>query len=150
MNPRDDDTELAQRIRAAARARNTALHDGLRERFAARLSRSAARPDAVPVEIDGRKLEARRGSTVLAAAMKNGIRLMHVCGARKLCATCRVKITAGAQYLSPMSPQERLSLRAHLSVSSRTRLGCQARIAGPIEAETVFPLCGDLPESADD
>ncbi|HUY37843.1 MAG TPA: 2Fe-2S iron-sulfur cluster-binding protein [Candidatus Binataceae bacterium] len=145
MNPRDEEAELARRIRAAARGHEAWEGDGLRERFAVRLSESAARPDAVPVEIDGRKLEARRGATVLAAAMKNGIRLMHVCGARKLCATCRVKITAGAQYLSPMSPRERLSLRAHLSVSPRTRLGCQARIEGPIEAETVFPLCGDIP-----
>jgi len=145
MNPRDEEAELARRIRAAARGHEAWEGDGLRERFAVRLSESAARPDAVPVEIDGRKLEARRGATVLAAAMKNGIRLMHVCGARKLCATCRVKITAGAQYLSPMSARERLSLRAHLSVSPRTRLGCQARIEGPIEAETVFPLCGDIP-----
>ncbi|MFZ1890520.1 MAG: 2Fe-2S iron-sulfur cluster-binding protein [Candidatus Binataceae bacterium] len=145
MNPRDGDSELARRIRAAARGHEACGGDGLRERFATLLGESAARPDAVPIEIDGRRIKARRGATVLAAAMKNGIRLMHVCGARKLCATCRVKITSGAQYLSPMSARERLSLRVHLSVSPRTRLGCQARIEGPIEAQTVFPLCGDIP-----
>jgi len=154
MNRRRDDgqaedADLARRMRAAASGNGSAAGDKLRERFSARLSESAARTGVVPIEIDGRKLEARRGATVLAAAMKNGIRLMHVCGARKLCATCRVKITAGAEYLTPMSAQERLSLRAHLSLGSRTRLACQARIEGPIEAATVFPLCGDLPESAD-
>jgi ferredoxin len=135
-------------MRTAAPGAAVRVRDALRERFAAHLSESAARPDAVPIEINGARLEARRGATVLAAAMKNGIRLMHVCGARKLCATCRVKVTAGSQFLTPMTPQERLSLRAHLSVSPRTRLGCQARIEGPIEVVTVFPLCCDLPECA--
>jgi len=150
MRPEDGHAELERRMRAAFAPERRPAADPLRERFAAQLLEAAAHPDEVPIEIDGRRLIARRGSTVLAAAMKNGIRLMHVCGARKLCATCRVKVTAGAQYLSPMSAQERLSLRAHLSVSSRTRLGCQARIEGPIGAETVFPLCGDLPGPGQD
>lgn len=154
MNPRDrehdDNAELTLQIRAIALSEKLDARDRLRERFAARLSESAARPGAVPIEIDGVKLEARRGATVLAAAMKNGVRLMHVCGARKLCSTCRVKITSGAEYLTPMSPRERLSLRVHLSASSRVRLGCQARIEGPVAAETVFPLCGDLPDNSED
>jgi ferredoxin len=149
-NELGDDAELARQIRAATPRDLSANDERLRERFAARLGESAARPGVVPIEIDGHKLQARRGATVLAAAMKNGIPLMHVCGARKLCATCRVKITFGAEYLTPMTARERLSLRAHFSISSRTRLACQARIEGPFEAAAVFPLCGDLPEPADE
>ncbi|HUA34054.1 MAG TPA: 2Fe-2S iron-sulfur cluster-binding protein, partial [Candidatus Binataceae bacterium] len=117
----------------------------LRERFAERLGQVASRPDAVPIEFDGHKIEARRGSTLLGAAMKNGHRLMHVCGARTLCGTCRVTVAAGADNLTPISTKEKLSLRYHLSMSSRTRLACQARVEGPVEVEPVFPLCGELP-----
>jgi adenylate cyclase len=106
----------------------------------------ASRPDVVPIEFDGRKLEARKGGTILGAALRGGVRLMHVCGARTLCGTCRVRITAGDENLTPMTAKERMSLRYHLSFSPRARLACQARIEGPIEAEAVFPRCGDLPD----
>ena len=83
--------------------------------------------------------------TTRGTAMKNGVRMMHACGAQTLCATCRVKVTDGADNLTPMSLKEKLSLRYHLSVSPRVRLACQARVLGPVEADTVFPLCGTLP-----
>src|SRR5579872_2511925 len=121
---------------------------GLASRFAARLGEVAARPDAVPIRLCGAKLEARSGGTLLAAAVKNGIRMMHACGAQTLCATCRVKVTDGADNLSPMSTKEKISLRYHLSISPGVRLACQARVLGPVEADAVFPLCGTLPGEA--
>jgi ferredoxin, 2Fe-2S len=145
MSARLDEAEIAAALRGEATAVGDAGATELRERFAARLGEVAAHPEAVPIEFDGRKLEARRGGTVLAAAMKNRIRLMHVCGARTLCGTCRVKIEAGRENLTPMSAKEKFSLRYHLSFSPRTRLACQARVEGPIEVESMFPLCGDLP-----
>jgi 2Fe-2S ferredoxin len=105
----------------------------------------AARPDVVPIEIDGRKIDVRLGGTILGAALKSDIRLMHVCGARTLCATCRVTVESGADNLTPMRPAEKFSLRWHLSMSPRTRLACQARVHGPVAVESVFPLCGELP-----
>ena len=143
MNRLDDDA-LAARLRLSAE--NSGPSEDLRHRFAARLRDVASRPDAVPIEFDGRKIDARRGATLLGAALKNGTRLMHLCGARTLCATCRVKVIEGAENLAPMGPLERLSLRYHLSFSSRTRLACQARVAGPVAVESVFPLCGELSE----
>jgi ferredoxin len=145
MSARNDEAETAAMLRESANAARDVSATALRERFAARLGEVAARPDAVPIEFDGRKLEARRGGTILAAAMKNRIRLMHVCGTRTLCGTCRVKIDSGRENLTPMSAKERFSLRYHLSFSPRTRLACQARVDGPIEVESFFPLCGDLP-----
>lgn len=147
MSTRLEDAELAAMLRGSAESAHHAGADALRDRFAARLSEVAARPGAVPIELDGRKLEARRGGTILSAALKNRIRLMHVCGARTLCGTCRVKIDAGGENLTPMSAKEKFSLRYHLSFSSRTRLACQARVEGPIEVEPFFPLCGDLPDA---
>jgi ferredoxin len=138
------EAELARRLKGLAGGKARPPRD-LASRFAARLSEVAARPDAVPIRLCGGKIEARAGGTLLAAAMKSGIRMMHACGAQTLCATCRVKVTEGAENLTPMSFKEKLSLRYHLSMSPRVRLACQARVLGPVDAEAVFPLCGALP-----
>lgn len=141
---RYEDEVLTARLREAAGDAGNATSSSLRDRFVARLRDVASKPDVVPIEFDGRKIDARRGGTLLGAALKNGTRLMHLCGARTLCATCRVKVTAGGENLTSMKPMERLSLRYHLSFSPRTRLACQARVEGPVEVESVFPLCGDI------
>ena len=139
------EADISIRLKNLAGERPAAGPRGLAARFAARLGEVASRPNAVPICFDGKRFEARAGGTVLSAAMKNGVRLMHACGAQMLCATCRVKVTDGADNLTPMSALEKLSLRYHLSVSPRARLACQARVLGPVEMESVFPLCGSLP-----
>ena len=146
MKSHDDDAAVAARLRDAAESAPPPTDGALRDRFAARLRDVASRPDVVPIEFDGQKMEARRGGTILGAALKNRKRLMHLCGARKLCGTCRVKVTEGDENLTPMTGPERLSLRYHLSFSRHTRLACQARIEGPVEVESVFPLCSDIPD----
>jgi ferredoxin len=146
MKPhQDEDRALAERLREASPAVGHS-DSALREQFAERLRDVASNPNVVPIRFDGRKMEARRGGTLLGAALKNRVRLMHICGARSLCGTCRVKVSAGAENLTPMSAKERFSLRYHLSFSGRTRLACQARVEGPVEVESVFPLCGPLKE----
>jgi ferredoxin len=144
MRTPSGELKLAARLKGLAAERIRAPRD-LASRFAARLSEVASRPDAVPIRLCGAKLEARTGGTLLAAAVENGVRLMHACGAQTLCGTCRVKVTDGEANLTPMSFKEKLSLRYHLSVSPRARLACQARVLGPLEADAVFPLCGTLP-----
>ena len=144
MKSQNAETEVARRLQRLASDKTRPPRD-LASRFAARLSDVAARPDAVPIRLCGSKLEARAGGTLLAAAVKNGVRVMHACGAQTLCGTCRVKVTEGADNLTPMSFKEKLSLRYHLSVSPRVRLACQARVMGPVEVDAVFPLCGTLP-----
>ena len=146
MNRPADEMAIAVRLRSSANEMPQPPNLELRERFAARLRDVASHPDLVPMEFNGKKIAARLGGTLLSAALKNRTRLMHLCGARTLCATCRVKVSAGAENLAPMSSLERLSLRYHLSFSSRTRLACQARVAGPVAVESVFPLCGELSE----
>jgi ferredoxin len=145
MKPEKTESDFAARIKSAIEPAREFKHRDFRNAFTARLKQAAARPDVVPIELDGRRIDARLGGTLLGAAMKNGVRLMHVCGARTLCATCRVVVESGADNLSPMRGTEQFSLRWHLSMSPRTRLACQARVNGPVEVESVFPLCGDLP-----
>jgi len=80
--------EMARRLRGLASERIRSPRE-LASRFAARLSEVASRPDAVPIRLCGAQVEARQGGTLLAAAVKNGVRVMHACGAQTLCATCR-------------------------------------------------------------
>lgn len=145
MNPEKTESDFAAKIKSAVEPAREFDHRDLRSAFTARLKQVAARPGVVPVEFDGRRIDVRLGGTLLAGALKNGVRLMHVCGARTLCATCRVVVASGADNLTPMRGTEKFSLRWHLSMSPRTRLACQARVNGPVEVESVFPLCGDLP-----
>jgi ferredoxin len=147
MKPELDESELAEEMKFVARPVNGIGDPNLKRAFAKRLKEVAARPDVVPIEFNGRKIDVRLGGTILGAALKNDIRLMHVCGARTLCATCRVVVESGADNLTPMRAAERFSLRWHLSIGPRTRLACQARVRGPVEVESVFPLCGELPNS---
>jgi ferredoxin len=147
MKSQTNEAELEARLKRMAAPAIRPPRD-LAARFAARLSEVASRPDVVPIRLCGEKLGARAGGTLLAAAVKNGVRVMHACGAQTLCATCRVKVTDGADNLTPMSSKEKISLRYHLSMSSRVRLACQARVLGPVEADAVFPLCGTLPGEA--
>ena len=141
----DTEKDFAAKIKSAIEPARGVDDRELRNSFATRLKQVAARPDVVPIEFNGERVEVRRGGTLLGAAIKNGVRLMHVCGARTLCATCRVVVESGEDNLTPMRGTEKFSLRWHLSVSPRTRLACQARVNGPVEVESVFPLCGELP-----
>jgi ferredoxin, 2Fe-2S len=145
MNTENNDLDLAAGIKFVVESAGGVEDRALKETFTARLKQVAATPDIVPIEFNGEKVEVRRGGTLLGGALKNGIRLMHVCGARTLCGTCRVVVESGEDNLTPMRGTEKFSLRWHLSVSPRTRLACQARVDGPVEVESVFPMCGDLP-----
>jgi adenylate cyclase len=56
-------------------------------------------PDAVT-------LEAREGETLLAAALRAGLPLAHICGGRARCSTCRVIILEGLENLLPPNAKE--------------------------------------------
>ena len=145
MNLGIEEQKLASSLKQVSIANVSVLPRNLADRFATRLREVASRPDSVPILLGESKIEARAGGTLLSAAMKNGVRVMHACGARTLCATCRVKVVEGAENLTPMTTKEKLSLRYHLSISPRARLACQARVIGPVEVEPLFPLCGPIP-----
>lgn len=144
MEPEINEIEISSRLKGLM-AHMLPPSNDLAARFSQRLREVASHPESVPIRFGDSRIEARNGGTVLAAALKNDIRLMHACGAQTICSTCRVKVVEGADNLTPMSAKERLSLRYHFSVSPRVRLACQARVLGPIEVEAVFPLCGPLP-----
>lgn len=98
----------------------------------------------VRIRINEKEVEVERGTSVLAASMKAGIRHMHLCGGHGLCSTCRVRIVEGRENLSDLATYERVSLRGHLSFASDVRLACQAKVNGPVTVKTLFPTIGKL------
>ena len=100
--------------------------------------------ETVQIWINDRKVDVEKGSSVLAASMKAGIKHMHLCGGRGLCTTCRIRVVEGGEGLSAMETFERVSLRGHLSFAADVRLTCQAKVEGPARVETIFPTIGTL------
>lgn len=89
----------------------------------------------------GRAVEIESGCTILEAAMRSELFLRHVCGGAMNCATCRSKVLAGAENLSPMSRGEKRRL-AELYAPSSARLSCQAQILGDVVVEIPVPKLG--------
>ncbi|MCC6669673.1 MAG: 2Fe-2S iron-sulfur cluster binding domain-containing protein [Planctomycetes bacterium] len=75
-----------------------------------------------------RDVEAKVGTSILEAALANGVELDHACGGVCACSTCHVKVLAGAEVLSEMSDDEADQLDEARDVGLDSRLGCQARI----------------------
>ena len=72
-------------------------------------------------------VEADEGVTVLEACEDHGIPLESACGGFAACNSCRVQVIAGAEHLSDRGFDEEPFLDA-----DDQRLGCQARIRGPV------------------
>jgi 2Fe-2S ferredoxin len=81
-------------------------------------------------------VRARRGDTLLDAALDNGIDIPHECGGNCACTTCRVEVVAGMEHLSQMEEAERDRLSTDEEFTPACRLSCQALLLGG--AVTVF------------
>ena len=110
--------------------------------LAARMLRDRLRP--VRVDYDGGpSAQGRRGLSVLELSRSNDIPHAHVCSGRGRCGTCRVRIDAGAESLSPMNEIERKTL-ARVTADAGVRLACQARVLGSGVAVTrLLPAYAD-------
>ena len=58
---------------------------------------------------------------------ENGIDWMHACGKKGRCTTCKIRILAGQENLSPETEQE-LLFRSQQRLLDQERLACQARL----------------------
>lgn len=85
----------------------------------------------------------RRGLSILELSLANDVPHAHVCSARGRCGTCRVRVEAGADVLSPRGSYEAFTL-ARVGAGVHERLACQARVLGPAVAVTrVLPAYAD-------
>lgn len=83
-------------------------------------------------------VDADPGSSILNAAMENGVPLHHTCGGNASCSTCRVVVLSGDLFLSPMDPLEAQVLDS-FDLKPPTRLGCQALLTGDGDVEVEIP-----------
>ncbi len=82
----------------------------------------------------GITLDVPKGTSVLEAAMDNGITLYHTCGGNASCSTCRVSVLKGSENLSGIEDAESQVLDS-FDLQPPHRLGCQARLRGDVEVE---------------
>lgn len=85
--------------------------------------------------------------TLLVHAMVIDHDLDQACGGQAECGTCRVRVVAGAENLSPMTPLERELREAHpTSFAPDERLSCMTRPLGDVVIE---PPKDELPDLRD-
>lgn len=84
--------------------------------------------------LDGteRTVETPAGLSVLETALQNDVELEHACGGFCACTTCHVVVKDGDDNLSEMDFDEEDKLDTCEGVTLRSRLGCQARVEGPV------------------
>jgi len=78
---------------------------------------------------NGLEIEAPSGTSILNAALENGIELEHACEKSCACTTCHVIVKQGFASLADASDIEEDMLDKAWGLSSTSRLACQAKIA---------------------
>ena len=81
----------------------------------------------------GQSFEVDDETTILVAAIRNGVELAHDC-TEAICGTDRVRIIAGQENLSPLDDNEELTL-SMLDSDPDERLGCVAKVLGDVIVE---------------
>jgi len=85
----------------------------------------------------------RRGLSILELSRTNDVPHAHVCSGRGRCGTCRVRVEAGAQSLSPAKDNE-LDTLARVQAGQAERLACQTRVLGDgVAVRRVLPAYAD-------
>lgn len=91
----------------------------------------------------GLRAQGRAGLSILEMSRLSDVPHASVCSGRGRCGTCRVRVAAGADRLSPAEDSERATLR-RVGAAPDERLACQARVLGPgVEVARVLPPYAD-------
>ncbi len=83
----------------------------------------------------GQSFDVTAGTTILVAAVQNGVQLRHDC-TEAICGTDRVKILSGNEQLSEKTDNEELTLEM-MNAGQDERLACVARIVGDVIVEVL-------------
>jgi ferredoxin len=84
----------------------------------------------IELEPIGRHLPSIRGATILEVARSAGIPVNSVCGGRKTCGRCKVRIISGRTSALSKDEKRLLSKR---EIEDGYRLACAARVLGDIK-----------------
>ena len=77
---------------------------------------------------EGKEIEAQAGTSILDAALENGILIEHACEKSCACSTCHVIVREGFDSLSESSDDEEDMLDKAWGLEQNSRLSCQALI----------------------
>ena len=75
------------------------------------------------------------GTTILEAAKRIGAPQGDRCGGVCACSTCHVYVVQGLEHTGEIADEEFDILDKAQAVTSKSRLGCQARVHGDIEVD---------------
>lgn len=90
------------------------------------------------VQPRGIAIEAKKGTTIMAAAQAQGYYWPTTCAGEGRCSTCATAVLGGAENLSSMGRSEERTLVAELgprSIERGLRLACQVRLEGDGDVE---------------
>jgi 2Fe-2S ferredoxin len=99
------------------------------DRAASRVATTKHRVTFLPANVT---VEVEEGTSILDAALDHAIDLEHNCGGNCACSTCHVIVQQGMEHLSELTEEEEDQLDDADGVTTRSRLGCQAKISGPV------------------
>ena len=80
---------------------------------------------------DAREVEAAPSETLLEAAVRAEIPMIHTCGSLARCSTCLVAVLEGLENCTPRTDSEQ-AVADHLKFKPMMRLACQTRATGPV------------------
>ena len=98
----------------------------------------SARRGRVQIKHPTRDVRALIGQTVLEALRAAGVPHASVCGGRARCTTCRVRVGAGAEHLTPPEALEAAAL-TRIGAAPNVRLACQARARQDLQITPLVP-----------
>jgi len=78
----------------------------------------------------GQTYDVKEGTTILVAAIQNGLQLRHDC-TEGICGTDRVRVVAGQENLTAKTQNEELTLEI-MNARKQERLGCVTHILGDV------------------
>jgi ferredoxin len=83
------------------------------------------------IDTVGRSVDIATATSLAAALLAQGNgRIKQVCGGKGMCATCHVRVLAGAESLTPLNKREKGTLAMITGATPSSRLACQAKVVG--------------------
>jgi ferredoxin len=79
--------------------------------------------------------EATEGRKLVLCLEDNGIDILHRCGGKARCTTCRIEIISGE--VEPMGEAEKMILSTKPDVTDKTRLSCQLHVIGDLHVKVL-------------
>ncbi|MDQ0971333.1 ferredoxin [Neobacillus niacini] len=83
-------------------------------------------------------IEVEKGRKLVLGLIDNGVNILHQCGGKAKCTTCRVEILGGD--FSEISPTERNAFVKKGIFDDNLRLSCQVLVKGDLEIIPIMTL----------